>query len=143
MTGSWIGGLELRVCKMRDPAFPFFIIFVKLFAISKEITSGHIKIASWVIFITSSPSGSSAITAIIALASKTISIPKIGYVSLRNTRTGTWFIQTLCQILNEHYTELTLDEMVMLVQQEVAKKEYQIKQMVRYESTLLKKLKFV
>ena len=62
---------------------------------------------------------------------------------MRDTRTGTWFIQTLCQILNEHYTELTLDEMIMLVQREVATKEYHIKQMVRYESTLLKKLKFV
>ncbi|XP_074660084.1 uncharacterized protein LOC141912658 [Tubulanus polymorphus] len=75
-----------------------------------------------------------------------------GYVSWRNTQTGSWFIQALCEVLKEHYTKLDLVKILTRVNRKVAyeygtnnpknKEMHEKKQMPLIYSTLTKELYF-
>ncbi|XP_073962305.1 uncharacterized protein [Choristoneura fumiferana] len=67
-----------------------------------------------------------------------------GKASVRTLDSGTWFIQTICELVNQHAPEEHLEKIFRRVRTEIAlKKEFQNgKQMPVTSSTLLRKLYF-
>ena len=70
---------------------------------------------------------------------------------MRDTKNGSWFIQDLCQVINEYSDRDDLLNMLLRVQQRVAQREAAqvhvdgetpIKQMPRFETTLMRNIKF-
>jgi len=44
-----------------------------------------------------------------------------GYVSNRNPQDGTWFIQTLCKVFNEHAKQAHLEDLLKITSKELGK----------------------
>ncbi|XP_073491442.1 caspase-7-like isoform X2 [Aquarana catesbeiana] len=65
-----------------------------------------------------------------------------GYVSWRDTEKGTWFVQALCRVLNQYWNQLNILQILTRVNNQVATKPGEKKQIPSVESRLTKDLYF-
>ncbi|PIO23081.1 hypothetical protein AB205_0193640 [Aquarana catesbeiana] len=65
-----------------------------------------------------------------------------GYVSWRHPEKGTWFIQALCRVLNQYWNQLEIQHILTRVNNQVATKPGNKKQIPSVESRLTKDLYF-